>query len=226
MGISVKNKQVKIENEHNKGISFVLQKRILYMKKQKTFYFFKKTKLDTSNKEDKDGNPLIYALKGTYSYNIDFENKSLFIQNLNLSIKHYISFFEDFDCIVLAPTSNPILKEMVDEINKIINIDVYDDVFRKRLNNEIDIKLIKNKKIKKDIKANPNKVFKMKLVNPWERENINPLILKNKEYNYLKNKKILVIDDTVTTGTTLNFSLVELNNIGIHDISKFCFFGN
>lgn len=242
MGIKILKKK---ENEYNikitdcdSGISFNHYNEMPFVsfKSKKTekfniYFFYKRTELKNCNENDffnTDGNPLLYALKQhkQKGYFIDNENKKCFFEKIQKTTKHYKSFFEKFDTIILIPTSNKILYEMVCVLNEINKNPIYNNILVKKKNIEIDINTIRSGQ-KKFILNNPDKDFEIKKIPKKYRKSINHLKINDSfiNENDLENNKIILIDDSITSGNSFRVAYEELKKNKIN-CTSFSFFGN
>ena len=195
-------------------------------------FFYKRTELEDEDKNqeyNRDGNPLLYALKrkNEKEYRIDEKNKEDFFNKIKNSKNHYKSFFKCFDAIILIPTSNKILSEMVNILNETYKIPVYNDILLKKKNKEIDINSIKSTQ-RKRIESYPNSYFEIKKIPKLYRHKINHLEINKLKINdpKLKGMKFLLIDDSITTGSSFRVGDEELKTNNIEDCSLFSFFGS
>lgn len=175
---------------------------------------------------ERDGNPLIYALKGIYGYSITlkelFKFRTSFLSILS-AINTKLETNNKFVISVLS--SSPVVSFLAKRVSRVFGasrVDVFDkctveDVigrFQKRLstvNIKHKDKSQVNEVLAKLSRSSPNAVFSMKNVPNKIRKYFQPLKLKpNINLNFLRGAEIILIDDLLSSGVTLVSASEEL----------------
>jgi hypothetical protein len=182
---------------------------------------------------NKDGNPLIYALKGLYGWRIDKKNKEDLMKRFH-DIVAKMDKEVKYDTIVIIPSSNElnnivargVIKNIGYKVHLIkgffskISIDDFDEV--ECFDYEKMYEVLGDKEANqmcsmffRSLKTMRSGIFQMKLV-PTEARKIFDfinfgklsLIDDNVKYKHvhkmINDKNILLIDDTISTGETLS----------------------
>lgn len=193
-----------------------------------------------SNRGEKggDGNPLIYALKGHKEHIVCCREmvklKPFFDHNLSVCIKYL-----DFDVVVLSPSSYGIASFLFTRLVKLeVNAIFCQEVFEKVTNKDIIAQIKSNilgKQTPKNrryytsllnrLEKNPDLIFSMKDVRPQYRKGL--LVYKFTDVfnnEMVKNKKILLIDDLLATGSSLLTAQELLVGAGVKTVSALCIF--
>ncbi|EEW1754607.1 hypothetical protein ACNZ3Z_17345 [Enterobacter kobei] len=162
--------------------------------------------------DNRDGNPLIYAMKGLKGYSITFREIVKFKKNFK-DIMGKVINHNGFDCdvILVIPSSSSVVKIFARLVGFITGKQVIDDYFEKCTIDDVLINFNMNIVSKKDedtingiiytlTKLDGTKHFTLKHVRNNVRHYFQPLKVRG-GYN-LNGKKILLVDDVLSTGTT------------------------
>ena len=174
-----------------------------------------------------DGNPLLKALKGKDGYK--FENPE---RDIPLLFRHYVytakALTVNFDTLIKVPSNNKLNQIFFNSIKDILHFNAFyesflvkktaDEVWNLFINSDFYLKrqgnpefadYVKELKAKFDkMNIENNGIFTYKYLNTFDRENINDTIkitddLSDDMANNINDKNIILIDDTVTTGSTI-----------------------
>lgn len=243
MGLNVIDKNVFFVEDHQKllNTSKITKPWINEVppkgKSLKVYSLFQRRR-SRRGEEGGDGNPLIYALKGHKEYIVCCREmvklKPFFDHNLSVCIKYL-----DFDVVVLSPSSYGIASFLFARLVKLeVDAIFYEEVFEKVTNkdaidqikhNILDKKSPKGRRyyttLLSVLEKNLDLTFSMKEVIPQYRRGL--LVYKftdafNKKI--LKNKKILLIDDLLATGSSLLTAQELLVGAGAKTVSALCIF--
>jgi len=147
-----------------------------------------------------------------------------------------------FDYVISPKSSSPLLKIFLDELknksnkpiyvndmvlkNDIENVWLDLDTAKKELSNKYYNKLIKAFDKIKNVKGKP---LKLQPLTKFQRKYIRDLLIVNPNYKNMMvdmlSKKVLIVDDVLTTGKTLNDIKALLSNLNINGVTLFSMFG-
>ncbi len=201
----------------------------------KIISIFEREKTD----DRQDGNPLIYALKGKYSW--VFKNPSYdYFSLLRRFVAVCKELNEEYDVIITTPSSNSLNTEILHRIIKLIPHNIHferffckynaQDVYDITMDSMLFNKYFEGKELENAIynfemaiermNVENNGVFSYKYLPSYLRPilsnsmYVNKDVLNDEKVNELINgKKILVIDDTVTSGKTISDSADALKSV-------------
>lgn len=190
---------------------------------------------------DRDGNPLIYSLKGIYNYRITNEElckfKPSFIAILN-KIRQRIP--EKPFALFAMPSSSNVSCILARRISRLFGITMHTHCVIKRTARDVlayydttspDIADSHKKMVFRVLaelrKSAPNTVFSMKHVPNKIRHYFPPWKL-NPDFNYTidNNSVVILVDDLLSTGTTLISASSELRNAGLSCTTAICLLSN
>lgn len=225
-GINVVGKKVYLTTEHDDGIKLVNEPTITKMGNIELISIFRRTplKLDTGNSVD--GNPAIHALKKNYNYELVVD------ENLISFIKEFIGntkqIQKEFDVLIVVPSSNHLNKEFMKRLQKYLDFKlVIEDLFVKTSKEEAWDSLKFDKIDSENSEKNANEIKKKissyfkNMKGDWFQAGkfkdkkllkyVDTFVSVNNDYSYedvtnlLTNKKVLILDDTVSSGLTLSY---------------------
>lgn len=223
--IDYSNKKVTINLNHENGIDTSIDNNPLISKVNgyDVISIFTRKKYQRS-----DGNPLLYALKGISDWKIDKFDINLLLKNL-IRISERID--PVYDTIVKIPSSNELNNIFMDRLNKIIKCDnsIYASLskldpdivwmdgvdFEKMTKEEIEI-------LEKDF-MKMDDVFSFKFISTNLRKYIKKIYNQNWIHDQLdvadkiNNKNVLILDDTISTGSTISLFTKEILNMYVPD---------
>lgn len=189
----------------------------------------------------KDGNPLIYALKGKYDW--VFKNPRYdYFALLRRFVAVCKELTEEYDVIITTPSSNSLNLEILHKIIRLIPHKVHfehffckflaQDVYERTMDSNLIQKTFSNDETiaKKAIKDFENAIDNMNIENDGvfsykflptylrtilsNSMSVSQEILNDEKINELVNdKKVLIIDDTVTSGKTISDSAEALKDV-------------
>jgi hypothetical protein len=159
------------------------------------------------------------------------------------NLKEHINI-DDYDFIISPKSSSNLIKAFMFylKVNHNTHPKYINDMFIKNdiENIKLDIeqaiadgknsKFIKGLVKRFDMSKNlNNQSMKLQPLNNYERKYIKNMLVVNPEYNSIISemigKKVLVIDDILTSGKTINDMTNILKSLGVEDITLFCMFG-
>jgi hypothetical protein len=210
--VDVENRVVTFNDNHEENVDTSIENNPTYktISGVETIMLFKRKK--SNEFRVSDGNPLVYALKSIKSWKISTEDRNAIFDRID----DIITKIGVFDTIVVMPSSNPLVKELGNHLmnnNKAKNI--INHCVVKRLKSDIIDDMpwsgFSNKQMTKieDGFSKMGDYFESKFF-PKDKKIIDKFetnifkINKNKDYNTMYNKNVLVIDDTISTGLSLN----------------------
>lgn len=184
----------------------------------------------TRNKvDDSDGNPLIYALKGEHKWKFRSEwDRKAILQQFNLIVDKFLAE-HSYDVTVIAPTSNPLNKFIVDTItSKKPDIQYIEGVLLKLSTDDIRAQInemdSKFKKVYRDdflsarailytylakMDKDKNGVFTRHLIDNAKMRDTVDMTLKNNDdlitdnATKITDHDVLIVDDTISRGQTI-----------------------
>lgn len=244
MGIDISaEREIRFNADHERRIITAVRKNpkitIIGTHPRITVYsIYQRTKFGDT---DRDGNPLIYSLKGINNYTITnkefYKFKSSFIIILN-KIKQKIPNLNYL--LIAMPSSSAVSVQFTKKIARRFGIPMYKNCFIKQTVSEVimhyhtyapDVKPAHKKAIHRTLselqKLPVNTIFSMKRVpnkvrhyfSPWK---LNP----DFDYNQLNNSEIILVDDLLSTGTTLISAAGELQRTGLTCSLAICLLSN
>lgn len=210
----------------------------LLNKKFKVISIFKRLHMSGEFK-NLDGNPFIYALKQKHGWKFDISNDEIikYIRRFLTICSHIKS---EYDTIIMVPSMHQINKKFMTVISKQVKSTYnIEDMFIKTKKSEIwdniDIEAIEDfcyrnyhpnvamdqverimKSIRDDLSKMPGEYFSAGLMNKDFIKFIDNIVSINNHYsvedvyNLLNDKKILVLDDILSTGSTISGCVKEI----------------
>lgn len=194
-------------------------------------------------KESEDGldvNPLIYALKGKNDWQLR-NPKYDYFSLLRRFVATCKELNENFDVIIITPSSNSLNTEILHKVIELIPHEVHferffakekaDDVEKYLLDNDFIENHFNDKewdKLYKSLRMSfqrmnkeNNGIFSYKYINPiflrsavLQSMSVDKSIVNDeKVYRIINNKRVLIIDDTVTSGKTISDSASALYEV-------------
>jgi len=221
-------KTVKLTMDNNDGVDFSENNYIKYKANGLTVYsIFRRTPLPDfrTNKNDDDGNPFIWALKGIDGWNFNVTDTEI-VQYIRrfLSICHTID--KQYDVIVMAPSKSEVNKRFMNVIYGIVGANVkIEDYFLKVKTSEIlynlDTEMIINdfpaessqeymERVMRRSLGNMGTFFEAKKFPKEYLKYIKSVVDVDNKYsvadsnNLFREKKVLVLDDVFSSGKTVS----------------------
>lgn len=186
------------------------------------------------NKERTDGNPCVYAFKGINGWK--FKNKSDRDELIRRIINASKLLSSKFDTLVMTPSTNSFNNEIFELVKKHTNFNSYiNDMFYKLSASEVYDRYYDYDKLSKIIKdkhelqrvdsaisqalldmMQGTNIFTYKLIPSSYRKYIDSSLkvvdkVELKYKDQINDKKVLILDDTVSSGKTLSESAFALN---------------
>lgn len=148
-----------------------------------------------------------------------------------------------FDYVISPKSSSPLLKTFLDELKSKSNKPIYvNDMFLKNdvENIWLDLDAAKNelsgkylKKLIKDFEKTKNvegRALKLQPLTKFQRKYIRDLLIINPKHENMLvdmlDRKVLIVDDIITTGKTLNDIKTLLSEFNINGVTLFSMFGS
>ena len=227
LNIDEKNKLVKLTSEHNKGVDFDIDKLIHYKVNNINVYsIFKRTKLKTEQGFERDGNPFIYALKEINGWKFDISDQDI-INYCRKFLNQCEKIDKQYDTIIIVPSGSNLNERFMKTLSGIIKSKYNIKDFFIKVTKEDAYDSRNLTKIKNDSKTNKEyedildeiddgfkqmkgKWFEAKHINKKYLKYIECIISNNNNYElfdcleYIMNKNILVLDDTISSGETIS----------------------
>jgi hypothetical protein len=218
--VDFKNKKVKVNFNHENGIDTSISNNPskIIVNDIEVYSIFKRKKLEY---DKADGNPLLHALKNNFGWVIDKYDKEL----LYKQFKYIISKIpQDYDTIIKVPSSNQLNNELLNLVKKYVKHDnIIEDTFNKLKTSDVIEKGIdfnsmteyEYKLIMRDLKK-MGEYFTFKNIKTDLRKYINDIYDDTdtevlKYANIINGKKILVLDDSISSGQTLSIFMKNIN---------------
>lgn len=223
-GINVVGNKVYLTTEHDEGVALVNKPTITKIGRHTLISIFKRTRMYDPPVGNVDGNPLVHALKKNHDYELVID------ENLISFIKEFIGntkqIQKKFDVLVMVPSSNHLNREFMKRLQKYLDFDlVIEDLFVKTDKEEAYYSIMYNK-IKEDFEEDADKIISVihnyfkNMKGEWFQAGkfkdksllkyIDTFVSFNNDYTYedvtrlLTNKRVLILDDTVSSGLTLS----------------------
>jgi hypothetical protein len=214
VGINVINKSVQVDDTHQKRVNTSTDDNPTYevIDEITLHYIFTRSKLQ---KEDGDGNPLIYAMKGLKGFGIQPVYRRKIMDRCETIMARLAKDIQ-FDLIMGMPSSNSFAMELANLAAQVFDKPVLsNDFIRKKslgeLVHDFDTSALpkaSNRSLaeyKQTIglwrKADPSTIVSMKDVAPRIREFVSPLTAAG-SVPAIHGSRILVVDDLVSSGST------------------------
>lgn len=228
--VDVIAKTVKFTDAHEELVDTSLSNPTYTDEGIKVISVFKRKK--SSTELISDGNPLVYALKGKSDWQISSDDAELMWNRVDDILK---KIKNEYDVVVLSPSSNGLVSVFAQRIKEALNnIEIIEDCLLKLTKEEI-IELSPFKGFSEEELEQMERALKR--MDYWfEAKHMNKKLLSklsdnltklNPAHNYLHkiyNKRVLLIDDVYSSGSTLkscNNSLLSLSPSNITNLVMF-----
>jgi hypothetical protein len=173
--------------------------------------------------------------------NMDSNVISFIMSKITNNLNNQVDI-NSFDYVISPKSSSPLLKSFLDELknksdkpiyvndmflkNDVENIWLDLDTAKNELSNKYFNKLIKAFDKTKNVEGRP---LKLQPLTKYQRKYIRDLLIVNPNHeNMLTDmlfKKVLIVDDIITTGKTLNDIKTLLSKLNINGVTLFSMFG-
>lgn len=173
--------------------------------------------------------------------NIDPKDLSFITDRIVGNLTEYVNL-DDFDYVVSPKSSSQLTRSLIDKLstlsnkpkfisdmflkNDIENIWLDIETAEKELSNKFLKKLVKDFERSKGIEGQP---MKLQPLTNFQRKYVRDMLRINSEYDNMLvdmlDKNILVVDDILTSGKTLNDIRMMLSNLNTGQITLFTMFG-
>lgn len=236
MGINIVHKAVQLDYTHNRGVNTNVgdNPSRVELGEITVHQVFSRNK---DHKHDGDGNPLLYALKGIKQYTIVPMYRQMVLRNAR-SIVEKVSEQLSPDLILPVPSSNAFVGEIADLASDVFECPVLPNGFirKKTLGEMVDEyggdvpKMMPSHQrlYKQQIgvwrKANPDILISMKDVDTGIRGYFSPMVIDGEPPD-LGEKHVLVVDDLMASGSTLNNVANIVQEFGASMVTGLCFLG-
>jgi hypothetical protein len=236
LGLNISDKRVvDFDDSHQKRVdtSFETNPGATMVGPLKVYHLLRRTK---AGDRDRDGNPLIYALKEMHGYRIGDADRQLFIDRA-AEILVRMTDQLDADFVMPVPSSKAFCSEFAQVVSKVTGIDYLPSGFiRKRKVSEMlaqygaDLPGNLNKRASQDYKAlvagwrraDADGLVSMKDIEPKIRQYFDPLALTGDTPN-IKGARIIIVDDLMSSGSSLTSTCNALAQAGCSVPSAICF---
>lgn len=181
-----------------------------------------------------DGNPLVYALKKTHGYRISRTEIIKLLPIFYSVLAKVLKNTRGIDAIVVIPSEHAVSRILGTRVSRMLKCPRYDYEVLQKLTvdsvlrsfelanvHEKHIKLVKSQLARLSM-LDGSDVFKLKLVDVRVRHYFNPLSVNTTMRDQLVERRVLLIDDLLATGTTLRSAKNVLSQVGCEVISAIC----
>lgn len=231
MGIDVIGKKVEFNNTHSKMV-------VTDPTKNPTNVFkgdltircvFRRTR---KGAKKGDGNPLIYALKNTFGYSIEPRQLYQFKAPTDIVLDKILKG-NKWDHVAPMPSSHNVASFLARRISRKASIPLIQDLFRKKtaslILEDFDLDLVENKyrseaakQLETIKRMKGNALVSLKNIDPKIRKYFSPVDLNPKYHGQILTGDVLLVDDLLSTGTTLLAAQRSLVRAGMISNSAVC----
>lgn len=219
MGIDIINNVVHVTDKHNKLLNINIKNKPVKKNIENLLVYSIFERYKSPRKSIGDSCPLLYALKEKH-------NLTTNIMSIKLLISNFYKILEkvpnNYDIIIPMPSNHKIVNVLTNKICKYnSSSQVLMEFFVKKrlIELEQEINCLSIDKKEKNIllnrlklqKKEGNNTISLKSIPNNLRFYLNPLVVNNKTV-ILTNKRILLIDDLLSTGTTLKSAKILLES--------------
>lgn len=236
MGLNVsQSKHTTFDDSHQRRVDTSLDKNPTMTIKNGLLvrHVFRRNK---TGDKDRDGNPLIYALKGIHGYQIAPAVKHQFLERAAEIVRSF-SHELDSELIVPLPSGSAFCAEFVAFLCQITGLRLHNaDFIRKRTIEEMlarhggSLPEGINENILKAVKSqlavwrrlNPGQLVSMKQINPKIRHCFEPVTL-SRDVSELAGRRVVLVDDLMATGASMTSASNLFRSFGCAVTSGVCF---
>lgn len=230
MGIAVNGKMVSYDPSSNDLVdSRVRGNPILQnLEDLEVYSIFRRVK----TKRDRlgDGNPLIYALKGTNGYSIDINSITSFLPEF-YAILPKVAPFVTSSCVLPVPSSSKVASMFARRVARCLAVPQAPFDVTKKLHRSVcgDLDLLfrsgsvatrdrkKLRAIRHELGRSLSTTFSMKLVESHLRKYFSPFVIRHPD-QVPAGSSVLVVDDLVSSGASLRAARDLLKSHGVVDV--------
>jgi hypothetical protein len=237
LGINIhSDNRVEFDDTHQERVDTSLERNMSFNRYHGIDYYFIFRRLQSPSGESGDGNPLMYALKEMNGYRMGTACKSSLITRAKAIIQNP-KVTLTADAIIPVTSSYDFCGDFANILGECLDIPVIqtDLVSKKTVSqvlteveatpptiNKNHIKRLYREQLKAWSKLPPNTKVTMKRVDKKIRPYFNHLIAP-KIPSELNGKSVLVVDDLLASGNTMNRSITLLQKGGVHVTAGVCF---
>jgi phosphoribosylpyrophosphate synthetase len=186
--------------------------------------------------KDRDGNPLIYALKGLHGYNITPAVKHQFLERATEIVRSF-SHELDAEMMVPLPSGNAFCSEFAELLCQATGLKLrHADFIRKRTIKEMlalhgdalptDLSENTRNAVKSQLAAwrrmNPGQLVSMKHISPKIRHCFEPVTLSG-DISGFAGHSVVLVDDLMATGASMTSASNLFRSFGCAVTSGICF---
>ena len=232
MGINVIKKAVQIDDTHHKKVNTSVEENptVSDIGGVPVFYIFTRSK---HNNDKGDGNPLIYAMKGLRGYKIVPMYRRMIIKRSEEIVE---KMELKGDVVVPVPSGNGFCAEVAGIVSNVTSLPVFSPSFIRKKNFgemysqyarlPIGLMPAEIREYKSQLKVwssgNPERSVSMKEVSPQIRHLFDPFI-RSDEGRCLEGKDVILVDDLLSSGSSLLGSARVCSEVGAESLTGVCF---
>lgn len=227
MGIDVSiDKYVTLNESHHKRLVTCPNRNPVFRKLGELMIHsvYRRTK---DGDKERDGNPFIYAVKKTKGFRIRSRELVRFKPSFEAIVEKIIKNVPH-SCVVTVPSGYPIAEILASRIVRKSGVPIFSKVFSKATVGEVlarfDPNSVKgqhraevNSQLATFSKLDPNELVNLKEIRNKIRHYFNPLSINTDFLSQLPSANLLLVDDLLSTGTTLSNAakLLEVNGFKV-----------
>lgn len=232
MGIDVsRDKYVTLNEDHHQRLVTCPDRNPVLKKYPSllTHSVYRRTK---DGDKERDGNPFIYAVKKTKGFRIRSRELVRFNPSFDAILDKIVERVP-CSCLITIPSSYPVAEILARRISRKKGVQIFSNVFRKATVGEVlagfdptQVKKQHEAEVKSQLstfaKLDPNELLTLKEMRNKIRPYFNPLSLNSDLLGQLPTEDLLLIDDLLSTGTTISNAAKLLTANGLNVGGAIC----